>query len=184
MNGLEYWFKEKCSQLADLEERAGISSGRDLIDGRDLWRDVRELYFGVVDFELRKELISKHRDCVDGYHSILNGRIAVAKGTVKFLQDRGNVSVWLGSGVVATICVFVGAFYFEVFGAIAGAVLGSFVGLAVRDAWLANRAGEIKRAKEHLRKEMQYAKDEALVHRQSFGFLEEKYGTRDESWDC
>lgn len=181
-SGHEYYFEKCCFELAALEERAGIGSGRDLSNGRDLWRDTRELYFGVGNLALRKELVRKHRECVSAYYGVLGSQISVAKGTLKFLKDRGNVSVWLGSGVAAIIPIVVGTAYFEIPGAIGGAVFGCFIGMAVKSAWIANRKAEIKQAKENLLKEVDYAKDERLIHWHSFGFLEEN-GVRDESCD-
>lgn len=90
---------------------------------------MRKLVFGVKDMELRKKIIAKHNEADD--LSAAERRKDVERLRLTALKARerlqGNAG-WTSAAVTAGLFVTFGYWWFNLAGAIAGAVVGFFIG--------------------------------------------------------
>lgn len=131
------------TQLFALEERAGVSEqatkARDLAVHAMEWPDeefydakerslaaLRQIYFTVPDMALRRELIHLRRESDRAMRSA-SGAVADASKHLAALQRQANALPWVWAGLLAAAGVAFGALLFQLYGAIAGALLGFFV---------------------------------------------------------
>jgi|HubBroStandDraft_4_1064222.scaffolds.fasta_scaffold01242_8 hypothetical protein len=94
---------------------------------------LRQIYFAVPDMALRKELIHLRRESDRAMRGAVSG-VADANKRLAELQRRANALPLVWAGLLAAGCVAVGALLFQLYGAIAGALLGFFAaqGLVAR----------------------------------------------------
>jgi hypothetical protein len=150
------------TQLFAVEERAGVAgqanqARRLAVDAVERTDEefadakerslvaLRQIYFGVSDLAQRKELIRLRRES-DRAMRNAGGAVAVANKRLAAQQRRANALPWVLAGLLAAACVAVGALLFQLYGAIAGALLGFFVaqGLIARER--AKRAEAVRAA--------------------------------------
>lgn len=140
-------FKVMGDQLQALEERAGIAKKAEdarlgpmfpnldatpdeyFRDAEDLARrKMRRLYFAVEDLDLRKELIRKRREFDRERKAHLQGELAKTRQALTEAEKQERALPWLQfrAGCVAALFVAVGAYFFQLYGAIGGALIGFF----------------------------------------------------------
>src|SRR5450631_1734756 len=138
-------FKELGDQLRALEEHAGIAKQVEdaqlgpkfpnldatpdeyFRESEDYARrKVRQLYFAVEDLELRRELIRKRRECDRAHKGHLQVELAKTRQKLTDAQKQAQTLPWLRAGCLAAVFVAIGAYFFQLYGAIGGALIGFF----------------------------------------------------------
>jgi hypothetical protein len=188
-------------QLRALEERAGIAAKvedaslgslfPDLKASADQYfmetedyarRKTRDLYFGVQDEPLRKQLIAKRRECDRFHEATLHGQVKRAHQALAKARQRATSLPWLWAGCIAAFCVALGAWYFQLYGAIAGALVGFFAGQGLIASARNERAEKLRTAQADLDEEQKTVREVGLQP-DWFNANEERTGKRDESFD-
>lgn len=109
---------------------------------------LRAAYFSVADVELRKQMIKLQRDRASILRQMQEHSIYDARRELQQAQSKAADYPWQGASVAAIIAVAIGAYFFQLIGAIAGAVVGFFDG----QGWVAeakkNAAWALKQAEE------------------------------------
>jgi len=145
-------------------------------------RKVRDLYFGVQDLALRKKLIAKQRECERFHADVLAEMMQRAHQAVAKAQQRANSLPWLRAGLLAAIWVAIGAWLFQLYGALAGALVGFFSGQGVIARARTERAKQLRSAQEELDEEVK-GQREVELRPAWFNEDEQRTGERDEAFD-
>jgi hypothetical protein len=143
---------------------------------------VRDLYFGVGDLELRKQLIHVNREWRKAYGDMNRKDLAEARKELVNANRGVEWFPWISAAIVAATCVALGAKYFGLYGAIAGALAGFFIGHGVVASKKKEQAGEIARAAANVR-EAEESLREHEVTPDWFNDSEERTGERDARFD-
>jgi hypothetical protein len=189
------------AELRALEDRAGIAekvadvqlgpkfpdldaTPREYFDTTEDYarRKIRNLYFGVGDASLRKELIAKYRECDLAYTALVGRQVGQAQNGLAKARQRVHSLPWLKAGCVAAACVAIGAQFFQMYGAISGALLGFFVGQGMVASARTERAERVRLAEAELDEELETAREDNLCP-DWFNGSEERTGERDELFD-
>lgn len=190
------------AELAELEMRAGISEKvedaklgslfPDLdASSQQYWDDtedharrrVRRLYFEeVADVELRKAMIAKRRECDNASEVLVKSNLHRTRLELSKAQHRSQRLPWLYAGFVAAFCVVVGAFFFQLYGAIGGALVGFFAGQGVIAKARAEREAAVRDAQYEVDAVLKIVQ-EARITPDWFNRSEEWSGERDEEFD-
>ena len=91
----------------------------------------REVIFAVPDLSLRKRLINAYRASGKAWPAFMQTKLEEAQKELAKAQRRAESLPWLRAGLLAAFCVGIGATFFELYGAIAGALVGFFAGQGV-----------------------------------------------------
>jgi hypothetical protein len=189
------------AQIGALEVRAGVferlaharlgdlgpgspNSAREMLDDKyapGVRAAARDLYFGVEDIALRMELIRKQREFERAYRAVYEDAIAIARKAV--VDAEGRDLPGLRIGLATAICVALGAVTFRIYGAIAGALVGFFIGLSLMDRARRLRAEKLRDARATLDEELETRRREYTPQRYWFSEHEERTGQRDGSLD-
>jgi hypothetical protein len=188
-------------QIRALEERAGIAKQvedaqlgpmfpdleatsdeyfRDVEDHAR--RKVRKLYFGVQDVDLRKQLIAKNREGDRLHEAVLAAQLQGAREAVARGQREADSQPWGKAGIMAVICVGIGAWLFQLYGAIGGALLGFFLGQSVVARARTERTEALRAAQAELDDEIK-GQREVRLRPAWFNAEEARTGERDDSFD-
>jgi len=136
-----------------LERRAGIpEQGKHPYGRSDKARlEVRERYFAVPDVALRKKLIRAERACSRAWPATMHALLEEARRKLAKAQRRANAPLpWLQAGLWAAACVAIGASFFQLYGAIAGALVGFFLGQGVIAGARTSRPEAVRIAQENV----------------------------------
>jgi hypothetical protein len=193
--------KKLGAEMAELEKRAGIEQKADSARLGPLFpnlehspdeyfkdvesharRGIRRLYFGIEDLGLRKELIAKHRECDRALEIKWQSDIQAARQKLAIAQRRATSLPWLGAGSLAVLCVAIGAYFFQVYGAIGGALMGFFLGHGNIASHRHTRAEEVRTAQAELDEQLETDRKNAATP-DWFNRSEERSGERDEDFD-
>ena len=145
-------------------------------------RKVRKLYFGVEDLDLRKALIAKRRECERMHADHLNNELRRAQQALAKAQRRVYSLPWAWAGCLAVIWVAAGAALFQLYGAIAGALVGFFSGQGVIARARSQRTEEVRAAQAEVDEELQGV-HAASISPVWFNAGEERTGECDESFN-
>jgi hypothetical protein len=91
-------------------------------------RKVRKLYFAVEDIGLRKVLIAKRRECDTAAEAHWQEIITQERKTLAAATRKADSLPWLQAGSYGVLFVALGSYFFHIYGAIGGALLGFFLG--------------------------------------------------------
>ena len=97
-------------------------------------RKIRNAYFGVQDIELRKKLIEKERKKQKLHRQYFEAQVYIARQELKKIKRTKNTSYYYSASFVAAIAVCLGHIFFSISGAIAGAVVGYFLGRKMEES--------------------------------------------------
>jgi hypothetical protein len=168
-------------ELKALEERAGVREQHEAFVEYHGDNDLRMLYFSVPDSGLRKELIAQARRQRKHGGEFSKSLLADARQALDTLEAPGFVTPWIAPGLLASVSVWIGYSYGSIPGALAGAVVGFFIGSAYisqkRSAWRL----AIRNAKAEVDAREAEVKGEYL--RYPFSDTEEETGNEDEGTD-
>ena len=89
---------------------------------------LREVVFSVADLSLRKKLISAYRGNQEAWAAFMQTKLEEGHKKLAKAQRRAASLPWLRAGLLAAFCVAIGATLFELYGAIAGSLVGFFAG--------------------------------------------------------
>jgi hypothetical protein len=145
-------------------------------------RGMRKLYFAVGDLALRKELIAKLRECGRALKATRQTDINTARQKLATAQRRARSLPWIGAGTLAVLCVAAGAYFFQVYGAIGGALMGFFLGQGNIASHRNSTAEEVRTSQEEL-DELLKTERENEATPEWFNASEERTGARDEDFD-
>jgi hypothetical protein len=191
--------------LLTLEERAGITKAMEraregrfipmgalgdkctpaeyFADEHDAVRDkTRDAYFSVPDLALRKELISADREIDEAQAEAFAADRIAASRALMLAEAKARREPWLNAGIAAVASVGVGAWFFNLPGAIAGAVGGYFFGHAIVSNAKNDAAVEVERARESLAAAKE-GEEEVRGRPAFFSGSEEDSGERDKEFD-
>lgn len=108
------------------------SSEEYFADEHDHFRNkLREAYFSVSDFDLRKELIVTQREIENLIKRNFDAEITSAITAVSNAEIKAQNRPWVTASLIATSSVAIGASFSGFTGAIAGAIGGFFFGQGV-----------------------------------------------------
>jgi hypothetical protein len=145
-------------------------------------RKIRQLYFGLLDVAVRKELIAKRRQCDSVEAAYWQREVATARQNLEDKERRVHSLPWGWAGSLAVLCVAIGAYFFQIYGAIGGALMGFFLAQGFLAQQRNTGAVSVRAAQEEL--------DEALkTERENeatlayFNAGEERTGEMDEEFD-
>ncbi len=167
--------QETCDrQCRELEQRAGIAETVSLahdgrypsvptnpaeealygnqvlaIEKKAVRLHIRDAYFSVADMDLRKNLITKSRECEALRRRWFQQEVTDADARLKAVHTSIR-HWWLLAALCGTGFVGGGYFIFAIPGAIAGALVGLFLGRAIERADESRREAELKKAKNDL----------------------------------
>lgn len=190
------------AELAELEKRAGISEKVEdanlgpLLPDREAssqqyWDDtedyarhkVRRLYFEeVADVELRKAMIAKRRECDSAHDVFVKTELHNARRELNKAKQRSQRLPWLYAGFAAAACVAVGAWFFQLYGAIAGALVGFFAGQGVIASARRERDEAVRSAQSEVDSTLQVMRENKLSP-DWFNRSEQSTGERDKEFD-
>lgn len=190
------------AEVAELEERAGISEEIEdtnlgplfpNLDGssQEYWDDseeyarrkLRQLYFEEVsDVELRKAMIAKRRECDSAYEAFLKSNLHRMKVELAKAQHRSQRLPWFLAGLAAAFCVAIGASFFQLYGAIGGALVGFFVGQGMIAKQRTEREATVRYAQSQVDEAVKLVKEDQLSP-DWFNRYEASTGERDEEFD-
>jgi hypothetical protein len=189
------------AQIGALEVRAGVferladarlgalgpgspDSPREIADDKyepGVRAAARDLYFGVEDIALRIELIRKETEFERAYRAVYENAITIARKAVVDAEGRDLPGIWIG--LASAICVALGAVTFRIYGVIAGALVGYFIGQSLMDRARRERAEKLRDARAILDEELETRRREYTPQRCWFSEHEERTGHRDSSLD-
>jgi len=188
-------------ELRELEERAGITKKVEdaqlgpfipnleatpteyELDREDnARRRVRDLYFGVQDVALRKALISKYRECDRLHAQLLSAQLKREYLALEKAKRHLGRLPWAMPAIYAVICVAVGAYFFQLYGAIAGGLVGFFLGQATVAQGRSRATEALRQAQESYDEEVK-GQSEVALRPDWFNTTEEHTGDRDEEFD-
>jgi len=145
-------------------------------------RKVRKLYFSLEDVALRKQLIAKRRLFDSLCDADRKKDVATARQNLTDKQKAAGSLSWGWAGSIAVLCVASGGYFFQIYGAIGGALMGFFLAQGFLAQQRNTGAQEVHAAQEEL--------DEALkTERENeatpdwFNASEERTGEKDEDFD-
>lgn len=171
------------TELEAIESQAGV---RDKIAAFVEYNgpsDFRRVYFGVHDKSLRKALIAKFREQDEHGKNYLPSEIADAKEEIEAIRRGGAIFPWKIPSLLACVAVWLGYSIWAMPGALAGAVVGLFLGQAEVSRHKYNYAETVRSAEQalsELEKELQ--RDRAW-NSETFHATEEESGSEDEGGD-
>lgn len=178
-----YWKREQelHAELEAIETQAGV---RDKIAAFVEYNgpsDFRRVYFGVPDKELRKALITKYREIrqehADNYYQT---KIADNKEILNATRQKGIALPWKMPSLLACVVIAIGYFIWSIPGALAGTLLGFFLGQAQVSRHKAFYTEIVKNLEEEIRELEMWHK---ITQRKSetFSAAEEESGCEDKS---
>jgi hypothetical protein len=145
-------------------------------------RKVRKLYFSLDDVDVRKELIAKRRLFDSLCDADWQKDLATAQQNLTDKQRAAESLSWTRAGCIAVICVGAGSYFFKLYGAIGGGLMGFFLAQGTLASERNLKAAHVRTAQEEL--------EEALKTERAnqgtpdwFNYSEERTGERDEDFD-
>jgi hypothetical protein len=151
--------EDECiSALIELERQCGISADMERawnnVSGTWKVEWVRETYFSVEDLKTRKPLIALFRKREDLRRE--RYRLEVLEATAALEKARqSDRHWWLIAGASAALLILFGNHFFQLPGAIAGAVIGLFLGRQIeveagrkRRSWIEGARSDLKEAQD------------------------------------
>ena len=143
---------------------------------------VRKIYFALVDVKLRRELIHARRQLHLAYEDLNHENLRASQENLERVKRGAEWVPWMFAAIMAIICVALGAKYFGLYGAIAGAVGGFFAGQGIAASKRREQADEIRDAES----EVAQARDGIREHQLTphwFAATEEESGEPDLHFD-
>jgi hypothetical protein len=123
------WAMEEQAELIDsLEEKAGIREAVKHARETGSPDKLRDAYFSVPDVDLRNQLISTTRRLDQLYLEQCEAEVASAQARVQLAIDKTKKHPWHLTVAASLGSVVIGNWIFGLFGAIAGALLGYYLG--------------------------------------------------------
>jgi hypothetical protein len=193
--------KKLGAELTELEKRAGIAEKVENAQLGPLFPDldqsseeyfkeseylarrrVRKLYFSLEDAGVRKDLIRKRRECDRAAESYWQSQVAEARQKVEAAQREANSLPWTQAGGVAVLCVAVGAYFFHIYGAIAGGLMGFFLAQGMLAHERSFRGDAERTARAELEEMLKTTRENEATP-DWFNASEERSGERDENFD-
>jgi hypothetical protein len=182
--------------LAELEKRAGIadkvesallgplfpdlnqSSEEYFKESEYLARKrVRKLYFSLEDAGIRKR-----RECDRAAESYWQSQVTEARQKVEAAQREANSLPWTQVGGLAVLCVAVGAYFFHIYGAIAGGLMGFFLAQGMLAHERSFRGDAERTARAELEEMLKTTRENEATP-DWFNASEERTGEIDEAFD-
>jgi hypothetical protein len=193
--------KKLGGELMELEERAGLS---DKVKDAQLGpmfpnleatpdeyfketeyhtrRKVRRLYFALPDVDARKELIAKRRLFDSVRKAYWQREAATARQNLIDKQRAATSLSWGRAGVLAAVCVAVGSYFFQLYGAIGGALMGFFLAQGALANERNYKAAAVRAAQEELEEALKTEREDAAAPAW-FDASEERTGEMDKDFD-
>jgi len=161
--------KKLGAELAELEKRAGLAEKVEDAQLGPMFPDVdaspeqyfkeseyfarmrvRNLYFALEDVGARKELIRKRRECDKAAESYRQDKVTTARQDLADAQRRANSLPWTWAGCLAAVCVAVGSYFFQLYGAIGGGLMGFFLAQGMLAGQRISKAEAVRDAQQEL----------------------------------
>jgi hypothetical protein len=193
--------KKLADELAELEKRAGIAEKvedanlgpmfpnldatpdeyfKDVADHAR--RRIRNLYFKLEDSGLRKEMIRKQLAIDAAAGEYWKNKVIAERENLAAAQRRASSLSWTWAGCFAALCVAVGAYFFKLYGAIAGALMGFFFAQGMLESQRNAHAEAVRAAQESL-DELLESVAEGDANPALFNASEGRTGERDDDFD-
>lgn len=160
-----------------------VSSEEYFADQYDYFRkSARAAYFSVQDIELRKRLIAARRRADEDTRQSFDSDVAAASRAVLAAKTNARNQPWGKAAMLAVATVAAGYWFWDLVGALAGAVGGFFLG----NGTLAQAKNEATAQLEQAMQELEQARKEQAQRSlwpECFSRSEETTGERDLSMD-
>ena len=127
-------------------------------------------------------MIAKCRECERFGEATIQGQVSRAHQALTKAQQRASSLPWLWAGILAALFVAIGARYFQLYGAIGGALVGFFADQGVISNARIKRGHDVRSAQADFDEEQETQRVGGLKP-DWFNTHEERTGERDESFD-
>jgi hypothetical protein len=97
-------------------------------------RKIRNAYFSVQDIELRKKLIEKERKKQKLHGQYFEAQVYLARQELKKTKGTRSTSCYYIAALISAVTVFLGHAFFSISGAVAGAIVGYFLGRKIEES--------------------------------------------------